>query len=331
MGTRLTARLDGFTVGDVESAIDRAQHAFIGPSNSPAGPFHFMVDNDPSRPLTTRVAMQNLVNNVLTPAGLPLTYDNTWQFVSTSTGPVIGYVSHGTHQGSTPANYIADGLNITLANGAVFHSWESYNAYSFIPGGNIGGQALIGEWLQKGGTAAVGTVQEPGGNTSKVTNEDHMFSMLLQGKTWAEAVWSSNEQLSYVNTLIGDPLMTWKTLTYGDVNMDGYVDMNDLAIMGAHWGDLVASGGYGWSEGDVNSDGVIDVADLALLSAHWGEESSWAAEYAGMASLTSGPLGAMIGPVLASSIPEPSTMVLGLIGAIGLTLCGRRMKRLKCR
>src|SRR5262249_31515816 len=83
---RLTARLDGYSVSDVNAAVDRAQQAFVGPTNSPAGPFHFLVDNDPSKNYAP--TMSNLVTGVLQPAGMPVTYDNTSAFVGTTTGPL---------------------------------------------------------------------------------------------------------------------------------------------------------------------------------------------------------------------------------------------------
>jgi hypothetical protein len=39
-GTYLSSRLDAYSVSDVLSSINRAQHAFIGPNNKPNGPFH---------------------------------------------------------------------------------------------------------------------------------------------------------------------------------------------------------------------------------------------------------------------------------------------------
>ena len=184
-----------------------AQNATIGPNNDPAGPDWFLVNNDPS--INYAPTMAKLVNNVLTPDGLPVVYDDTSQFISTAPGPVIGYDTQGMHQASTPPNYLTNGLNITLANGAVFNSWESYNAYSFTPGGYTGTQGQVAQWLAIGGTAGVGNVQEPGASTSTVANEDQMFQMLLSGKTWAEAAWSWFAQLGFVNTVVGDPLMTW--------------------------------------------------------------------------------------------------------------------------
>jgi uncharacterized protein (TIGR03790 family) len=324
MGTRLTARLDGYTVGQVESAISRAQNAFIGPNNTPAGPFHFLIDNDPSKGYAT--PMVNLSNNLLT-AGLPMTYNNTSAFVGSTSGPLIAYDGHGTNQASTPPHYITGSLNATLANGAVFNSWESYNAYSFNPGGYSGGQGQVAEWLQIGGTAGVGNVEEPGASSNTVVNEDKMFNMLLNGKTLAEAAWSGTKQLSWVNTVVGDPLMTWRVLLAGDVNMDGLVNQADLEAIGSHWGNSVASGGFGWTSGDLNGDGVVDMLDLALMSSTWGQTSSWLA--AGSATaLPGGPtqLVSISSELSDSFIPEPSALVLMALAGGGV-LSFARLRR----
>lgn len=330
-GTRLTARLDGFTTGDVIAAIDRAQNAYIGPANSPDGPMHFIVDTDPARNYGPTTA--SLVNNVLNPAGMPVTYDNTGGFVSSTDGPLMGYVSFGKNQYSTPPNYIVNGLNIDIADGAVFHTWESYNAYSFQPGGNVSGQGLVAEWLARGGTAGTGNVQEPGGSSSSVTNEDKMFQMLLQGKTWAEAVWSATRQLSYVNTLVGDPLMTWKTLLAGDVNMDGVVDFMDLARIGSNWGSDPASGGYGWTDGDLNSDGRVDFTDLAIMGSTWGQVSSWANGGAFTAGIEAQQLSMLFPSSDVIPNPEPSSFALAALalGALGYAARRARMHRLPRR
>lgn len=336
-GTRLASRLDGFTVNDVTAAINRAQNAFIGPTNSPAGPLHFLVDNDPSK--TYGTIMANLVSNVLNPAGMPVTYDNTSGFVSSTTGSVMGYVSHGANQASTPpyvppdpdnpdapppGSYIINGLNITPANGAVFHTWESFNARSFVQGGNYGNQGLVGEWLAIGGTAATGNVEEPTASWATVTNENKMFQMLLSGKTWAEAAWWATRQLSYVNTVVGDPLMTWKQLLAGDVTMDGVVDMLDLAQIGAHWGETLGSGGAGWYAGDLNSDGAVDVLDLALLGSTWGQTSPWATGAPQAGGITAEQFVELFEPDQ-PSIPEPASWILMALG-LG-ALAGYRYRR----
>jgi uncharacterized protein (TIGR03790 family) len=320
---RLTSRLDGFSYQDIQMSLERAQNAFVGPNNTPGGPFHFIVDNDPNPMLSYSNQTMTGLDNLLTARGLPHVYDNTSAFVASAGGPLLGYTSHGDHQDATPDNYVY-AITDTLANGAVFNSWESFNAQSFEPGGNWGNQALIAEWLNRGGTAAVGNVAEPYASPNNVINEDQMIKMLLDGKTFAEAAWSGAAQLSWVNTVVGDPLMVWKQLLAGDANMDGMVDVGDLNAMSSNWGKSVAAGGYGWTKGDLNGDGFVDFGDLALIDATWGQVSSWA----------SGPLnmGAPSSPMAAglfSSVhltPEPSTLVLLAVGLASLAGYGWRRK-----
>lgn len=328
-GTRLSSRLDGFNVADVEASIDRAQNAFIGPLNTPGGPFHFLVDNDPTK--SYGVVMNNLVNNVLTPAGMPVTYDNTTGFVSSTTGPLMGYISHGANQASTPqypageGSYIVNGLNVTPANGAVFHTWESFNAKTFVEGANHGFQGLVGEWLAEGGTAATGNVQEPQASWVSVINEDTMFAALLSGKTWAEAAWGAARQLSFVNTVVGDPLMTWRQLLAGDANMDGRVDMTDLATIGANWGGTVSPGGSGWYSGDLNGDGIVDALDLAIMGTTWGAVSTWASEAPEIGGLSATQFAMLYDEPYAT--PEPSGCVLFALAIGALLHFGYRRRR----
>jgi uncharacterized protein (TIGR03790 family) len=312
-GMRLTARLDGFTTQDVEASIDRAQHAYVIRS-SPS----IVMDDDPNPALLDR--MVQLKDNVLTPLGQVYVYDNTSAPVTTAPGPVMGYVSHGTHSSGLLPGYIPNQLNFTLANGAVFDTHESFNAYSFQPGGNVNGQGLVAEWLAKGGTAGVGNVQEPMNGKNNEANEDQMFNMLLNGYTWGEAAWSSMRQLSYVNTVVGDPLMTWKTLIPGDANMDGKVDSVDLSYVIGNYGQRGQAGGALWADGDFNCDGVVDAQDLGLVFGNWGQTASWAGNSASGEEISS-PQG----------VPEPSTFYFAAVGAIfllGVYRCRRRRSAL---
>lgn len=60
----------------------------------------------------------------------------------------------------------------------------------------------------------------------------------------------------------------------GDINRDGYIDVWDLALLGAAYGQFSWMPGYN-PDADLNSDGVIDGRDLALLTWHWGEQRSY--------------------------------------------------------
>ena len=76
--------------------------------------------------------------------------------------------------------------------------------------------------------------------------------------------------------LTSTPYYVDPTLLPGDVNLDGTVDVQDLAILAANYRKNVTGG---WMQGDFNNDGVVDVQDLALLAANYrrtqASESSW--------------------------------------------------------
>ncbi len=95
----------------------------------------------------------------------------------------------------------------------------------------------------------------------------------------------------------------------GDANLDGRVDVNDLTIVLAHFGQT----GTAWTEGEFTGSGKVDINDLTIVLAHFGQTAGSAA-----------------GPVAA--VPEPSTLVLIGGGAIGLLgLVGRRSAQLYAR
>ncbi len=56
-----------------------------------------------------------------------------------------------------------------------------------------------------------------------------------------------------------------ETQIMGDINLDGEVDDDDLALLLANWGT-----GEHWSTGDLNGDNTVDDDDLSLLLANWG-------------------------------------------------------------
>jgi uncharacterized protein (TIGR03790 family) len=327
-GMRLTSRLDGYTVSDVTASIDRATQAYILPQIS-----QVVVDDD-NRDLnqdgvpdfTDQMAP---LHDIVDARSMPHTYDNTTALVTTASSKVVGYVSHGVHSGLA-SDYIYSQLQFSLGPGAVFETHESYNAYSFQQGGSTMGQGQIAQWLSVGGTVAVGNVQEPWNHPDYEANEDKIFKMLLDGKTWAEAAWSSIRQLSYVTTVVGDPLMTWKMLTPGDANKDGTVGSADLAMLGANWGATGETGGAMWNLGDFNGDGVVGSADLALLGANWGTIASWVSG-SGSSSSAVAPLPANISfdssdPTSLRQIPEPSTFCLALAGLAAVLAYGVRTR-----
>lgn len=255
---RLSTRLDAFTVDDVKAMIDRSYLAVVDPPNR-----DFIIDEDPA---TFSTRMDELAVK-LTDMGVTHQYDITHAAITQSVGGnVLGYVSLGTNDGpgGLGGDYIHSQLDLNLANGAVFASYESYNASTFDPL-NSQYQALIAEWIEIGGTAALGQVWEGGDGADNVTNEDLFFEYMLSGYTFAEAFAYSTLQLSYINTAIGDPLMRWVPRHAGDANLDQIVNTSDLAILTINF---LQTGG--WSEGDFNGDGLVNPSDLAIMTLNFG-------------------------------------------------------------
>jgi hypothetical protein len=69
-----------------------------------------------------------------------------------------------------------------------------------------------------------------------------------------------------ITNLAGSVISNRVMLNAGDANRDGWVDVGDLGILSAHYGQS----GMAWLQADFNGDGSVDVGDLGILSAHYG-------------------------------------------------------------
>jgi len=326
---RLTSRLDGYTLQDVIGMIDRAQQAFVVPFGQTV-----VVDDHPNAPASSEAAMTSLALNIL-PSHSQLTdYDATNSPILSSPSPILGYVGHGVHSGlpsGVPGNldetgYLVESLNFELANGAVFLTYESFNAYSFdlASTSSATAQGQVAQWIAAGGTAGLGHVQEPTASVSTVANEDIFFDMLLSGYTLAEAAWSATRQLSYVNTVVGDPLMRWQAWLPGDVNLDGAVNLFDVVILQDNW---LQPGTF--AEGDVNGDGMVNLFDVVIL------QDNWLMEVGSVSAISPGGGGMLAidpangSPIVVASIPEPSTQLGFTVVLLGLLLRAAGDRRLR--
>ncbi len=85
----------------------------------------------------------------------------------------------------------------------------------------------------------------------------------------------------------------------GDANGDGRVDINDLTIVLAHYGQT----GQTWADGEFTGDGTVDINDLTIVLANYNQSIASAA----------GNL---------SAVPEPGTLLLLAAGLGGLLAAG---------
>jgi hypothetical protein len=96
----------------------------------------------------------------------------------------------------------------------------------------------------------------------------------------------------------------YQTPLPGDAIGEGKVDINDLTIVLAHYGQ---SSGMSWSTGDFTGDGTVDINDLTIVLANYGETIG--ASAAGT-----------------SAVPEPSCLVLVGIAVARWLACARRRR-----
>ena len=109
------------------------------------------------------------------------------------------------------------------------------------------------------------------------------------------------------------PFYVNPTLLPGDVNLDGTVNVQDLAVLAANYRKNVTGG---WLEADFNNDGVVDVQDLALLAANYRrtQASDVVPDYAGFDAAALQVLSA----AGITMVPEPGAVVMLASGLVGL-------------
>jgi hypothetical protein len=109
--------------------------------------------------------------------------------------------------------------------------------------------------------------------------------------------------------IVGDPSPELSMILPGDANSDGMVDVGDLGILAANYGQSDKT----WIHGDFNNDGVVDVGDLGILAAHYGEGSStptnFSADYA-----------KAFGMMVSDDAENDATIGSSVCGALGLPL-----------
>ncbi|MHB1037613.1 MAG: dockerin type I domain-containing protein [Pirellulales bacterium] len=126
---------------------------------------------------------------------------------------------------------------------------------------------------------------------------------------WRDQVMQPGEYVAfgdYVETFVTGTMaldvMGYPVGLYGDVDKNGRVDIFDVAVVQTNYGK---TSGATWAQGDFNADGAVNIFDVAMMQVNYGT---------GVASAP-------------SAVPEPSTLVLGMLGLCALAAYGARFRR----
>jgi fibronectin-binding autotransporter adhesin len=111
-----------------------------------------------------------------------------------------------------------------------------------------------------------------------------------------------------VNTTTNDVLV--KYTYYGDADLNGVINGADYALLDTGFGLHQT----GWQHGDFNYDGVVNGTDYALIDNTFNQITATSAT----------PLAIVAAASVSSAVPEPTT--LGLIGIGAMGLLGRRRR-----
>jgi len=218
--------------------------------------------------------------DLLEAAGWYVRYDDTFDFISSTeeTNPIIAYASYGENHdiGGAGENPPGTGTYINNFNfplGAIFNTIESFNGRAFNGLGTAAGQEQVADFIAAGGTYAVGNVFEP--FTFSLPDNEFLFvNLLLRGRTFAEAAYSSFPALSWQQIAVGDPLGRVHLL--GDVDDDGDLDRHDVgAFVDCLRGPIAVTPPAGcttaeFDRADVDGDGDVDLADFEIIQQVFG-------------------------------------------------------------
>ena len=247
-------------------------------------------------PVCRSVTGNHTYSGTLTPA------NNTYRLgggggTITITNPLID-------NGATSRSLVVGG-NVTLTGA------NSYGGRTVVAAGNVELGASAQSPVLTGGGADIRTGKmifdyipgnDPAANIKAMLAASYSASRFASGQIYCSTA-TTSIGLGWLDNTTIHQVTVARTL-YGDANLDGTVNVSDLAALAANYRKTVTGG---WAAGDFNYDGVVNVSDLALLASNYRQT---------LGGPSLGDAEAMLG--LPQSVPEPSRAHL---------TCNRRYER----
>ena len=109
----------------------------------------------------------------------------------------------------------------------------------------------------------------------------------------------------------------------GDANLDSKVNGTDFNLMATNFNDAVTNG---WDLGDFNYDGKVNGSDFVLLADNFNQFASQSA--ASAADLAAVDAFAAANGISLGNVPEPASIGLLALGAIGMMALPAMLERL---
>ncbi|HSV14320.1 MAG TPA: PEP-CTERM sorting domain-containing protein, partial [Tepidisphaeraceae bacterium] len=182
--------------------------------------------------------------------------------------------------------------------------------------------ALTPVTLQTGSLSITGTGKVDVGNNALIApgSAASALTMIQGGQVVSSSIADSNHALGYITT--GGTNFEIRYTLKGDANLSGNVDVGDLGALATSYG---ITGGMSWANGDFNQDGTVNVADLGALATNYGTNLGTSPSLGGGGLSAAEPLAQAASSGGSAAVPEPTS--LGLLSVAAVGLMGRRRRR----
>lgn len=228
------------------------------------------------------------------------------RFVTIDKG--TGYIYYFDIDSGSPPNVVADVYVFDPATGTIVYSeknaanhfLEEHGTRLFLRGDLTGDGKVTAADID----LMFDRIQDPtvGGTVSNAVGQewfDLTGNFSLNGTINTPATGTAEN--SDIDELVQQVLHT----TYGDANLDGAVSISDFSVLQNSLGKA-----SGWATGDFNGDNKTTISDFALLQNNFGFKN-----------FAPGPVAASI------PVPEPSSLLLSLLGGVAAVIAAMASRR----